>query len=134
MNIQSAEESVQIQFMASYEGTVEWITPDGTTFTAQLNGDPVPINIVTGDSAVFMIPKSDGGALPGLVIDYEGTEVPDFFTLSVSPQPWTYRKPEIFTCTDSDHGDPLGSIGFSLKTQDGILIVGTIDIGGIHDR
>ena len=70
MNIQSAEESVQIQFMASYEGTVEWITPDGTTFTAQLNGDPVPINIKTGDSSVFMIPNSDGSALPGLVIDY----------------------------------------------------------------
>lgn len=132
--MQTAEESVQITFNASYEGTVEWTTPNGSTFTAQLNGDPVSLNIVTGDSSVFLLPRSNGDLLPGLDLNYNGTAATHFFTLNESPQPWTYKKPEIFTCTDPEQGSVLGTISFSLKTQDGILIVGTIDLGGDYDK
>lgn len=121
-----------IQFVGPLAGTVAWQVSDGVIYSAFFGGPPVPFVIEPGGSTSFWIEPPSISPLPGLNIEYNGPSAKTFFSLN-SDNSWKYEGNESFICLDPKGVTSIAEICFTLNTtSDGILIVGTLDLGSGH--
>lgn len=124
--------TTNIRFESASDGFVIWQDPDGMPHSATIGGDPVPLCIEPGGSTTFIIERPGMSTLPGLDVVYEGPQARIFLEPNQDPR-WEWYEPETFICLDPESKVKLAEIQFTLHHPgDGILIVGTLDIGGGH--